>query len=147
MLILISVKNAQIMNNVESEDIIKASCFLLFIQRSLIHFLCFDMLVLISIETIKTMKSITNLSECIVIKHIDVMKFSCTSICMRKQLLLRNSILRFWSIWRCIIYNYQSRYHQVILVEADHFCASIMHDWMHKVAFAVLTRFNERVVQ
>ncbi len=95
MLVLISVKNVQIMNNVESKDIIKASRFLLFIQRSLIHLLCFDMLVLISIETIKTMKSITNLSECIVIEHIDVMKFSCTSICMRKQSLLRNSILRF----------------------------------------------------
>lgn len=95
MLVLISVKDAQIMNSVESEGMIRAPRFLLSVQRPLVHLLRFDMLALISIETTETMESITNLSGRIVVEHIDVVKFPCTSICMREQPLLGNSVLRF----------------------------------------------------
>jgi len=83
------------------------------------------------------MESMVRILILININNIDIRKFLYTSVRMRKQALLRHSILRLRRFWHSIFNDRKSQHHQIMLASTDELHTSILNHQMYQVALDI----------
>ena len=92
-LALMSIEKTSVVDDVECRCILRALCFLVSLQCPLIYLLDLSHLALISIEKAQIIKSIINVLILACTRTFDDEELLYTSICIREQALLYQSIL------------------------------------------------------